>query len=205
MSDARPAFDASYWDERYRESGSVWGVAPNRWVEQEVGDLPPGTALDLACGEGRNALWLASRGWQVDAVDFSAVAIDKGRAAAERDGLAISWRVADALDYDATTGADLALLCYLQLPAEQRRRAVRRAAAALRPGGTLLVVAHDSRNLTDGTGGPQNPAVLYTAQDLTADLAGTDLVVEKAAVLERPVTGTERPALDALLRARRPG
>jgi SAM-dependent methyltransferase len=205
MSDAPPAFDAAFWDDRYRQTGSVWGIAPNRWVEQEVGSLPPGRALDLACGEGRNAIWLASRGWQVDAVDFSAVAIEKGRAAADRDGVAVTWHVADALDYDATTDADLVLLSYLQLPAERRRRAVRRGAGALARGGTLLVVAHDSRNLTEGTGGPQDPAVLYTAEDVTGDLADTDLVIEKAAVVQRPVTGADRPALDALLRARRPG
>src|SRR5207244_12631949 len=72
--------DATAWDERYRSAELVWGVRPNRWVERELADLPPGRALDLACGEGRNALWLAARGWQVTAVDFSAVALDKARA-----------------------------------------------------------------------------------------------------------------------------
>jgi SAM-dependent methyltransferase len=195
------AFDAAYWDERYAERDSVWGAAPNRFVEAEVRDLAPGRALDLACGEGRNALWLDSLGWRVTAVDFSGVALEKGRRGGESN---VVWTRADATAYDSPEPVDLALLCYLQVPAAERASAVTHAAAALAPGGTLLVVAHDSRNLTDGTGGPQDPTVLYTARDLVDDLAGTDLVVEKADEVLRPVEGAERPAIDCLLRARRP-
>jgi SAM-dependent methyltransferase len=196
------AFDASYWDERYRDHDSVWGARPNRFVEQEVAGLTPGRALDLACGEGRNAIWLASLGWQVIAVDFSAVGVAKGRAqGTER----VTWTVADVTIYAAPEPVDLALLCYLQVGASARRAAVTHAAAALAPGGTLLVIAHDSRNLTDGTGGPQDPSVLYTAVDLVADLAGTDLVIDRADEVLRPVEGADRPAVDALLRAHRPG
>ena len=75
-----PNFDAAYWDDRYRAADSVWGAAPNLWVEQEVRDLPPGVAADLACGEGRNAAWLGQRGWRVFAVDFSKVGLEKGAA-----------------------------------------------------------------------------------------------------------------------------
>lgn len=201
-----PAFDAAYWDERYRDKETVWGLAPNRFVEQEVGDLAPGRALDLACGEGRNAIWLASRGWTVVAVDFSAVAIDKGRAgAAQLDAPhRIEWHVADATTYETDASVDLAVLCYFQVSPPARRAAVSRAVAALAPGGTLLVVAHDSRNLTDGTGGPQDPSVLYTAADIAGDLTGSDLVVDKAGEVLRPVDGAPRPAIDTLVRAHRP-
>ena len=98
----------------------------------------------------------------------------------------------------------LALLCYLQLPAGERRAAARHAAQALAPGGVLLVIAHDSRNLTEGTGGPQDPAVLYSAGDVQGDLDGLGLRVEKAEEALRPVEGASRPAIDALLRAARP-
>jgi len=198
--------DASGWDERYRATELVWGVAPNRWVEQEVADLRPGNALDLACGEGRNAIWLATRSWRVTAVDFSAVAVAKGKALEEREleKPSIAWVVADATTFTAPEPADFALLCYLQLPAGERRAAVRQAARALAPGGVLVVIAHDSRNLTDGTGGPQDPAVLYTAADVAGDLDGLGLVIEKAEEALRPVAGAERPAIDALLRAARP-
>lgn len=191
--------DAAGWDERYRGTDLVWGAPPNRFVEEELAGAAPGRALDLACGEGRNARWLAAQGWQVTGVDFSPVAIAK---AAELDpSRAVSWQVADATAYTATDQFELALLCYLQLPAAERRAAVRAAAAALDAGGTLLVIAHDARNLTEGTGGPQDPHVLCTAADVVADLAGLPMRVERAGEALRRVEGTDRPAIDLVVRA----
>lgn len=201
-----PSFDAQRWDERYRASESLWGARPNRWVEQELADLPPGVAVDLACGEGRNAVWLAARGWRVYGVDFSAVGLEKAAELERRflGGGQVTWVEADVTGYAAPEPADLALLCYLQLEAPARRAAVRAAATALAPGGTLLVVGHDSRNLADGTGGPPDPRVLYTAGDIAADLDGTGLRVQKAGEVLRPVEGADRPAIDALVLASRP-
>ena len=195
--------DAETWDARYAASDTVWGQAPNVWVARELADEPPGRAVDLACGEGRNALWLAGRGWRVTGVDFSAVALAK--AAAAPGGDQVRWVEADATRYVADDPVDLVLLCYLQLPAEPRRAALRSALAGLADGGLLLVVAHDSTNLTGGTGGPQDPAVLYTAQDALDDLAGLGIpfTVERAGVELRAVEGAGRPARDALLRLRR--
>jgi SAM-dependent methyltransferase len=198
--------DAAGWDERYRATESVWGADPNRWVAQEAAGLEPGVALDLACGEGRNAVWLAGLGWRVHAVDFSAVAVAKG-AELERRALGragIDWVVADVTTYTAPEPADLALLCYLQVEAAARRATVRAAAAALAPGGVLLVIGHDSRNLGEGTGGPQDPRVLFTADDVVQDLAGSGLRIEKAGEQLRNVDGAPRAAIDALLRATAP-
>jgi SAM-dependent methyltransferase len=199
--------DAGVWDERYRDSDLVWGAAPNVFVAAECTDLAAGRALDLACGEGRNALWLAAHGWRVTAVDFSAVALEKGHRLESAIGAPhpIAWVQADATRYRHTPAVELALLCYLQLATAQRRAAVRLAAGALAPGGVLLVIAHDSTNLTDGTGGPQDPAVLYTAADVVADLAGCGLQVDRADAVRRPVDGADRPAIDVLVRAHRPG
>ena len=124
-----------------------------------------------------------------------------GQGPGRRGGPAITWVVADATAYVAPAPVDLALLCYFQLDPAARRAAVTRAAAAVAPGGTLLVVAHDSRNLTEGTGGPQDPARLYTAADVGRDLAGSGLVIEQATEVLRAVAGADRPAIDALLRA----
>jgi SAM-dependent methyltransferase len=184
--------DARAWDERYAGTELVWSSGPNRFVEHEVAGLPPGRAVDLAAGEGRNALWLAEQGWQVTAVDFSAVGLDKGRrvlAAHERArDLHVDWVHHDVLTYDpGPVGYDLALLAYLQLPAEERRAAVRVGFSALAVGGHLLVVAHDSTNLTEGTGGPQDPSVLYTAEEVLGDLDGERFDVLRAERVERLV------------------
>ncbi len=199
--------DAHAWDERYAGTELVWSAEPNLFVAREVAELAPGRALDLAAGEGRNAIWLAQRGWAVTAADFSQVALDKGQQLAERLGGAadVRWVRADATRWDEPAAYDLVVVAYLQLPAEQRRAAVRAAYASLAPGGTLLLVAHDSTNLAEGTGGPQDPAVLMTADDVLGDLAGEDLDVVRAERVARQVGdghGEEpaRTAWDCLVR-----
>ena len=204
--------DAHDWDLRYSESELVWSARPNQFVESELAGLSPGRAIDVATGEGRNAIWLADRGWDVTAVDFSLVGLDKGRTLQTRHergrDLHIEWVHADVLEYDpGSAGYDLALLAYLQLPAEERRTAVRRAFLSLRDGGTLFVVAHDSTNLTEGTGGPQYPEVLYTAEDVLADLDGERFDVVRAERVTREVPApaespgqAPRTAYDALVR-----
>jgi SAM-dependent methyltransferase len=203
--------DAHDWDRRYADAALVWSSRPNQFVESELADLSPGRAIDVAAGEGRNALWLAERGWDVTAVDFSLVGLDKGRELQARHergrDLHIDWVHADALEYDAGEGTfDLALLAYLQLPADERRVAVRRTFLSLRDGGTLFVVAHDSTNITEGTGGPQYPEVLYTAEDVLADLDGERFEVVRAERVSREVPApadapdpTPRTAYDALV------
>ena len=194
------------WDERYAASDAVWSRTPNVWVEQVTSGLMPGNALDLAAGEGRNGLWLAENGWDATAVDFSQVALDRAATwAAQRlgDGPGrLITVVADLLEYRPTSTFDLVLVVYLHLPAEQRRQVLRQAAAsAVGPGGRLLAVAHDSTNLTDGVGGPQDPGVLYTAQDVADDIAGLGLAPVRLERVRRLVTtpdGAQREAVDAL-------
>jgi SAM-dependent methyltransferase len=195
------SMDAAEWDERYRASELVWSAGPNQFVEAELADLPPGRALDLAAGEGRNAIWLARQGWRVTAVDFSQAGLDKGRILA--DGLDVEWVCADATTWSAEPSYDVCLVAYLQLAAAERRAAVRNGYAALRPGGTFLLVAHDSTNLTEGTGGPQDPSVLTTAEDVIADLGGETFEVQRAGRAERAVPqpdGSTATAYDAVVR-----
>jgi SAM-dependent methyltransferase len=157
------------WNRRWAGEERVHAsTAPSRFVVAEVADLPPGAALDLACGAGRNAVWLAEQGWRVTAVDFSGVAL----------------RMARSLE-------------------AERRTALARAAAAVRPGGTLLVLGHDLLNLTDGWGGPTQADVLFTPDDVVAEIG--DLRIEKAERVRRAVDepGASREAIDALVRATR--
>jgi SAM-dependent methyltransferase len=193
------------WNRRYAGRELLWTAQPNRFLVAEVADLAPGRALDLACGEGRNAVWLAEQGWRVTGVDFSEVALAKAGELAAARGVDASWVRADLLDYRPDRRAcDLVVVLYLQVRAAERRQIVRAAAGAVAVGGTLLVVGHDSSNLEHGHGGPRDPSVLYTAADITGDLDGTGLEVERADLVRRPVDTPdgERTALDALVRAR---
>jgi SAM-dependent methyltransferase len=181
--------DAHAWDDRYAAAELVWSVEPNQFVAAECADLPPGRAVDLAAGEGRNAIWLARRGWSVTAVDFSQVGLDKGRQLA--GDAKVDWVRADATTWTGD-GYDLCVIAYLQLAAEQRRAACRAGFASLRPGGTFLLVAHDSTNLAEGTGGPQDPSVLMTAADVLDDLAGQEYDVVSAGRVARTVDDGHR-------------
>ena len=192
------------WDRRYAAVENLWSAKPNRFLAAEVSGLEPGRALDLACGEGQNAIWLATHGWIVTAVDYSEVAIEKARARAARDGVAVELHCADLVDYEPEAAAfDLVLVLYLHIPADDRRGVLERATAALAPGGTFVLIGHDLLNLTEGVGGPSDPDLLSTPDEIASELAG--LAIEKAERVLRDVDGEERDAIDLLVRARKPG
>lgn len=188
--------DRHAWNERYASVPILWNVDPGPFLGGEVGAMAPGRALDLGAGEGRTTVWLAQRGWRVTAVDFSDVALDRGRQRAEAAGGAglVDWVLSDLVDYEPPHAAfDLVLLLFVHLPAADRRRLLDRAAAALAPGGTILVVGYDSTNASDGKGGVRDPAILFSPDDIVAELGG--VTVERA---ERLTVGSE---VDAIVRA----
>ena len=197
--------DAAAWDERYSQSELVWGAPPNAVVVERVTSLPRGRALDLACGEGRNAHWLATRGWEVTGLDYSAVAVDKARRVAAEAPRSVrerlDYRVADVTDTDLGGEYDLVLMIYLHLAPEERLQVVNRAISALKPDGILMILGHDAVNLSQGVGGPQDPEILYTPDDLVNSFDGR-LVVD---VAERRFRETDAgTAIDALVVAHRP-
>lgn len=198
--------DPQAWDERYRSAELVWGAEPNRFVREQCIDLPPGEAVDLACGEGRNSLWLARQGWRVTGIDFSPVAIERARALTAEEPTEVAerltWRVDDATSPTLPSGgADLVLIAYLHLVPDAFDRVLGSAVKALAPGGTLLVVGHDLRNLTEGVSGPQDPERLHEPVQIRARLEGSGLTVVLAETVERPTDAGV--ALDTLVRARR--
>ena len=201
-SSVRAGFAREDWNARYAQKELVWTAEPNRLLAAEAAGLEPGRALDVACGEGRNAVWLAERGWQVTAVDFSDVALGKGARLAESRGVEVDWVVADVLEYEPQREAfDLVLVLYLQLLHDDLRRVLRHAGDAVGPRGTLFVLGHDTTNLVDGYGGPRDAAVLFTPEDVIGGLDG--LVVERAEKVGRTVSlaDGEAVAIDALVRA----
>jgi len=200
--------DAQDWDERYSQAEMVWGTPPNPVVVEYATSLPAGRALDLACGEGRHALWLATRGWRTTGVDFSSVAIEKARQIATQAPRSVRERLDYVVDditspdaLDDPEGYDLVLMIFVHLERTQRRALVSHVIDALKPEGILMILGHDTINLTQGVGGPPDPEILYTPEDLKDDLDGR-LDVTVAERRHRDVEG--RTAIDALLVARKP-
>lgn len=182
--------DASGWDARYA-TGQVWSSEPNRFFADVVEGLEvaPGRAIDLACGEGRNAVWLAERGWTVTAVDFSAVGIERGRRGATTRGVSVDWVVADLAVHDLGERSwDLVAHVYLHWPTAEREPFLHRCAAAVAPGGVLVVVGHDRDNIAHGHGGPQDPEVLTTPEEQAALFTAAGLDVVRAEKVRRRVT-----------------
>ncbi len=198
--------DSTGWNERYAGGDYVWTVSANQFVERHLADLAAGSAIDLGAGEGRNAVWLARRGWRVTAVDFSEAGLDKGRRLAADHGVAdaVEFVCADARTWQASAPADLVVLSYLQLPSAEQRTVLEHAAAWVGPGGVVFVIAHDRSNVEYGHGGPPSEDVCYDVDRTVAALGGLDVLT--ASVVERHVATADgdRIALDTLVIARRP-
>jgi SAM-dependent methyltransferase len=192
--------DSANWDERYRTAERLWSAGPNLFVADRLGPKTPGTGLDLASGEGRNALWLSEQGWKMTAVDFSEVAIERGRAQNE----AVEWVQADVLTWEPSPEVqyDLVLIAYLHLSQAELKSVVRRAVTWLAPGGEIFLIGHDKSNLDGGYGGPPVPEILWEVETILGWLDGLEVV--EAQVVRRPVETDEGVvyARDALVRAR---
>jgi 2-polyprenyl-3-methyl-5-hydroxy-6-metoxy-1,4-benzoquinol methylase len=136
------AVQAAGWDARYSERGGArWSGRPNGRLLAEVASLPPGRALDVGCGEGADAIWLARNGWTVIAADISEVAVTRAREAAELAGAVVEWVRGDALRTAFPAGSfDLVLMQYPALPKAAGEAAVRALLDTVRPGGLLLAV-----------------------------------------------------------------
>ena len=194
----------SDWNARYAASDLVWGTDPNHFVAEALADATAGRALDLACGEGRNAIWLAALGWQVTGVDFSEVAIERAGKLAEGRGVSVDWRVADVTRFRDDAGAQsLVLISYLQVPRDDQRAVLANACAALAKGGRLFMIGHALRNLDAGYGGPSSPDVLWDPDALRHDVEAAGLRVERCEEVERPVDTDDGPrvAIDTRLLA----
>lgn len=193
--------DATDWNRHYETNGQHWTV-PNPWVHTEMNGSRAGKALDLGAGDGRHAVWLAERGWQVEAVDFAILGLEIGvrRAEAKRVQERITWTMADVTTFaPSPRSVDLVLVAYLNLPEPQLPRALAAAAGALAPGGRLLFINHDAAHL---------PAVPLVSQEAVARLTPgqvadwmrmAGLHIDTAEILSRPVPGERQPARDCLV------
>jgi len=216
-------FTPEFWDERYRSADALWSGNANPQLVAEASDLAPGRALDLGCGEGADAIWLATRGWHVTALDVSRVALERAATRAQLAGAdvarRIDWRYADLVgagsDDALASGPgdgfpdgsefDLVSAQFIHLPATARDRLLRRAGALIAPGGTLLVVGHHPQDL-DPTGLRAHMAdLMYTPGEIAAllDPAQWTVVVAQARERDVVVDGETVIMHDAVMRAQR--
>jgi SAM-dependent methyltransferase len=186
-------FSEAAWDERYRTRDTLWSGNPNRYLVSETEGLPPGSALDVGAGEGADASWLAARGWQVTGVDISAVALARAAAHAQGRGADVASRI-EWLHVDlnswhpASASFDLVSAQYLHLPAAGRAAVFGRLAAAVAPGGTLLIVGHHPSDLQTTMPRPPLPELFYTGDDVAAVLVAGDWDVVTNAAPGRAAT-----------------
>lgn len=195
------------WNKKYSEREWVWSPEPTTALVETLIDLPAGQALDLGAGEGRNSIWLAAKGWQVTAVDFSSVGIEKGQQIAKKQSLDINWRCHDLEDFTAATDSfSLLIWVYVHIPNSLRQSIWTRLLSSLKPGGHFIYIGHDPANIGRGAGGPQNAEVLASRDDVCSDLQGFQILESK--LIERPYGTdpghggqTNATALDALVHA----
>lgn len=201
-------FDEAFWDGRYRAAPAIWSGRPNPQLVDEASALTPGTAIDVGCGEGADAAWLAARGWRVTGVDISAVALERAAAHAREAGLTdrTTWLHLDATEEPLPATYGLVSAHFVHLRPGMRDDLHRRLAAATNPGGTLLVVAHHPADLAAGVPRPPIPELFFTAEDVAAVLDPRMWTVETAEARSRPWTdgdGRNWTLHDTILRARR--
>ena len=189
------------WDSRYASSERLFSAEPDGSLVELVQDLPPGRALDVGAGEGRNSLWLARRGWDVTAVDHSRVALERLEAGAARDGLSVTTALADMNEYFVGGERfDLVVLANLHPDPDERATLLAAAAAALKPGAHLFLVGHHVDSL--GVAGPPDPERLYTEEAISRGLAGLKLLRLERRDGSHGDTG--KPSVDVVAWALRP-
>jgi len=194
-----------YWNERYADRGTLWGGDANQFVVRYLSDLPPGRVLDLASGQGRNAVWLAGRGHSVTAIDISDVAAQQAGEVANQAGVEVEFVTADLLEWEPEAEAfDLVLLSYLQVPGDLRRAVHDKAIRAVAPGGVVFVIAHHLANLDAGVGGPPDPEVLFTEDQLAGDFAELDVEVLERVLRHVETEDVTGDAVDVAMLARKP-
>jgi SAM-dependent methyltransferase len=197
------------WNKRYAGRELTWSSSPNSLFESLLVEETPGRALDVACGEGRHALWLASKDWQVDAVDFSEVGLAKARALGARQNLDVNWIIADVCVHNySPRHYDLVAAIFLHTSVGERRQWLPNAINSVAPGGLFAYIAHDPSNVEMGVGGPKDVSLIPSVEEITKELKDFDIVRREVRIRNVAIEHGHRgdsggQARDSLVYARR--
>lgn len=191
-----PGTPTEFWERRYAESSAVWSGRVNAVVREIAAGLTPGRALDLGCGEGGDAIWLAQHGWNVTGVDVSQTATTRARTAARAAAIApasLTFIAADLAEWETTDTFDLVTSAFLHswpvvIP---RDDVLRRGRDAVTPGGSLLILAHAEAPPWADPGFVDGARFPTPEEDLQALALGEDWMVERCGVYEREASGPE--------------
>jgi 2-polyprenyl-3-methyl-5-hydroxy-6-metoxy-1,4-benzoquinol methylase len=200
-----------FWDELYRSHGSVWSGEPNESLVKQASSLPAGTALDVGCGEGADAIWLARRGWRVTAIDISSVALERAKKSAIQSGEEVAGRIewvrTDLTEsVPANASYDLVCVFFMHLPRAERDVLFRSLAELVAPGGSLLIAGHHPSDLDVPVNRPKAPDLFYTAGEAAALLKPGRWRIIVEAADPRPAKGRDGQRVtvhDAVLHALR--
>ncbi|HEX4220887.1 MAG TPA: class I SAM-dependent methyltransferase [Pseudonocardiaceae bacterium] len=197
--------DAEFWDGLYGSREQLFSGNPNGVLVTEVAELPPGRALDVGCGEGGDALWLARRGWQVTAMDISQVALDRAAIAGADVAGRVRWTQGDLTSVALPAGSfDLVTAQYFPLPHQADHAALRVLLASVAPGGTLLVASHNLADLPAEHGHGWDPADFYQPGEIAKLLdEGWTVLVDETRRRTAPAPEGTQHVHDTVLRARR--
>ncbi|MDT7799693.1 MAG: hypothetical protein QOI78_3126 [Actinomycetota bacterium] len=188
-----------FWEALYqRDEHRIWSGNVNRNLRDEVTGLKPGHALDLGCGEGGDAIWLAQQGWTVDGADISTLALARAEAAAKEQGVEVRWLHRDILDWQPEETYDLISAQYMHLPPELRKNVFTAAAAAIRPGGSLLIVGHSPKAMREFDGQTPPQELFFEPEEIPAYLGDAEQWV-----VETATTRGEGHHTDTVFRATR--
>ena len=206
MTDLRDMFTREFWDERYSTSHRIWSGQPNQRLVEQVEALAPGTALDVGCGEGADAVWLAGRGWTVTGVDVSGVALERAEEHADEAGVGerTTWLRADVFAGDPLPGGfDLVSAAFVHVPPEDFAAVYGALAAAVGPGGSLFVLAHHPDDVHTGLRNSELSHLLFAPDAVTALLDPQEWEVVAAETPTRRVTHDDREidVTDTVVRA----
>lgn len=171
----------NFWDDRYAEKDFAYGTLPNTFFAEQIEHLQPGKILLPCEGEGRNAVYAAKKGWEVEAFDSSIEGMKKALALAEENNVKFNYTIADAMDIEFPFGTfDIVALIYTHLPAEIRRSLHRKVTDWLKPGGLLILEAFSPLQISNTSGGPKDPDMLYSMETIEVDFKQLKLLLLQA-------------------------